>query len=466
MSRSSPKTPRLRADLIAGPHPEEPSRFLVHCPRTGQHFQTSADGWALAQLFDGKRTFEQVQALAPARLGLAVEVAALQRFAGRLDKLGAVEGAGAPRAAPPPPLDPPQRRLGPVPSGAQLRVHPAAHFSCEGFGTCCESGYVIPLSPTLATQLRQASLRILGQGAPDPVTVLPTEAGQPWRLALDNERGCPFLDPERRCRIHEQPEQPDPCRVFPFAFVRHRSQVYATVTHRCLCGQDDRGEALSAQLPALARRLEASRVVPSLPPRTQVDDHHDLPTGAAIKVVQAATLVDEDPYGMVLRALASLRALAQIPPTRRRALPSVELAARLAGALEIWEDEAVWAALRGEPHPLAASIRRAQRMRGPVPRSSPQAEAARFVRDHLYGLRIWEASTLARGLLTLAVALHGVLHGLPRRQAFSAARLRIMLQEDALTSSRLRGLYGEAGPLGTRTADLAWVERQVEVLAQ
>lgn len=207
-------------------------------------------------------------------------------------------------------------------------------------------------------------------------------------------------------------------------------------------------------------------MVPSLPPRTQVDDHHDLPTGAAIKVVQAATLVDEDPYGMVLRALASLRARAQIPPTRRRALPSVELAARLAGALEIWEDEAVWAALRGEPHPLAASIRRAQRMRGPVPRSSPQAEAARFVRDHLYGLRIWEASTLARGLLTLAVALHGVLHGLPRRQAFSAARLRIMLQEDALTSSRLRGLYGEAGPLGTRTADLAWVERQVEVLAQ
>ena len=466
MSRSSRKTPRLRADLIAGPHPEEPSRFLVHCPRTGQHFQTSADGWALAQLFDGKRTYEQVQALAPMRLGLAVELSALHRFSARLERLGALEGDRAPRPAPPPPLDPPQRRLGPVPSGVELRVHPHAHFSCEGFGTCCESGYVIPLSPTLALKLRQASLRILGQGAPDPVTTLPTEAGQPWRLALDNEQGCPFLDTARRCRIHEQPEQPDPCRVFPFAFVRYRSQVYATVTHRCWCGQDDRGEALSAQLPALARRLEASRVVPMLPARTWVDDHHDLPTGAAIKLVQAATLEGDDPYGIVLRALASLRARAQIPPTRRRPLPPVELSARLAGALEIWEDEAVWAALRGEPHPLAASIRLAQRARAPVPRSSPQAEAARFVRDHLYGLRIWEASTLARGLLTLAVALHGVLHQLPRRQPFSAARLRIMLQEDALTSSRLRGLYSVSGPLGARTAELAWVERQVQVVAQ
>lgn len=466
MSRSSPNTPRLRTDLIAGPHPEEPSRFLVHCPRTGQHFQTSAEGWALAQLFDGVRTLEEVEALALVRLGLAVEVSALRRYSARLDKLGALEGPGAPRATPPPPLDPPQRRLGPVPSGVQLRVHPKAHFSCEGFGTCCESGYVIPLSTTLAQQLRQASLRILGPEAKDPVTTLPTEAGQPWRLALDNERGCPFLDPERRCRIHEQPEQPEPCRVFPFAFVRHRSQVYATVTHRCLCGQDDRGEALSAQLPDLARRLEASRVVPILPARTRIDDRHTLPTGLAIKLVQAATLEDDDPYGMVLRALSALGAKAEIPPTRRRTLAPVELLARLSGALEIWEDEAVWAALRGEAHPLSTSIRQAQRVRGPVPRSSPQAEAARFVRDHLYGLRIWEASTLARGLLTLAVALHGVLHQLPARQAFTAARLRIMLQEDALTSSRLRGLYGAAGPLGAHTGELAWVERQVQVLAQ
>lgn len=353
-----------------------------------------------------------------------------------------------------------------MPDGARLRVHPQAHFTCEGFGTCCESGYVIPLSTPQAAQLRQASLRILGPGAPDPVTTLPTEPGQPWRLALDNERGCPFLDADRRCRIHERPEQPDPCRVFPFAFVRHRSQVYATVTHRCLCGQDDRGEALSAQLPGLARRLAASRVVPVLPARTQVDDRYALPTGVAIKLVHAATMQEEDPYAMLLGAVSSLRAAAQVPLTRRRALPPVELMARLSGALEIWEDEAVWAALRGEAHPLASLIRHSQRARPPEPQSSPRAEAARFVRDHLYGLRIWEASTLARGLLTLAVALHGVLHELPRRQPFRAVRTRIMLQEDALTSARLRGLYGKAGPLGARTGELAWVERQVQVLAR
>lgn len=410
----------------------------------------------------------EVSAEAHRRLGLAVEVEALARFVARLSKLGAIEDGRAPAVGPVAPADAPQRsltsttRLGP----ARIEVHPDARFLCEGFGTCCESGYVIPLSTTAAQALRQASLRILGPEAADPVTVLPTEPGQPWRLALDNERGCPFLDAERRCAIHGEALQPDPCRVFPFAFMRHGDRVYATVTHRCLCGQDGRGLPLQSAELQLERRLAASRVVPVLPGTTQVDDGHALPTRVAVRLVQASTFGPRGPFEALLQAGEALLQAAQIPPTRRATFAPNVLQARLAAGLEVWEDEAVWAALRQEPHPQARRIRARQRQVAFTPRSTPEAEAARFVRDHLFGLRLWEASTLARGLLTLGVAVHGILDQLPRRSPFFTARLRVMLQEDALTSSRLRGLYGAGGPLGVRTGDLSWVVRQLRRMAR
>jgi hypothetical protein len=95
------------------------------------------------------------------------------------------------------------------------------------------------------------------------------------------------------------------------------------------------------------------------------------------------------------------------------------------------------AALSSSPHPERRSLRRDLRRAGLFdPKADPRAEVARFVRDHLFGLRPYHYATIADGLVAVALAARSILENLPRA-AHPTVRERIILWEEALTTDAL-----------------------------
>ncbi|MEQ9498657.1 MAG: YkgJ family cysteine cluster protein [Deltaproteobacteria bacterium] len=343
---------RLRPELIAGPHPVEAGVWLVYDPASGRQFEFPEEGWRLAEAFDGRSVAEIA-----ADVGLSEEV-----VAGFSDQVGAL-GLWTDRLAPAPgatgasddaPDDwAPQWSRLQLDAAFTIAVHPEATFTCTGAGTCCEQGYVIPLTPPQAASVRRAALRVLGPDV-DPVGMVPTAPGQPWTFALDNERSCPFLDEARRCRIHERAAYPDACRIFPFVFAQFGGTVFASVAHRCACGAFG-GAPLSSQRAALASRARRSGRVYTVPERTRLDRSHESASAPAVAALHAAT--SERSAFAILRAAVSGLAAA-VPSSRGR-----RGGGDLVEALEALTSDDVYvaAALAGGAHPRRREVRRAVR---------------------------------------------------------------------------------------------------------
>ncbi len=351
--------------------------------------------------------------------------------------------------------DPPpaQWQIAPPPVGLPLRVHPAARFTCDAVGTCCRSGYVIPLDRPAKDRVVVAAQR-LGLDT-DAVVLLPTRAGQRWTYALDNDPRCPFLSSQSTCAIHGRAAQPGACRVFPFTFIRVGREVHGSVAHRCGCGTLGRGELLSQQRPKLRRRMKLGPV-PRLPARARIDDHR----WAGLDVARAmadVSLERTSARELVSRAYGVLE-----PPAARSPGRTLSgLRRRLLSFIDP-DDGILRAAIGGTPHPQQhAVVRDLRRANLDRPRRSVEREVARFVRDHLFGLRPYQHPSLARGLFALSFAVADILSDSERTH--TEARTRIMLWEDAFVSPALRAVLGPDGPLASELADVgrvrAWSER-------
>lgn len=415
--------PTLRTDLIAGAHPVEADVWLVYDPVSGRQFEIPEAGWRLASAFDGR----SVAAIARAE---GVERSVVAGFADRMRALGLF---GAPSRIAPVES---QWTREPVAERFEIEVHPEASFECTGAGTCCEQGYVIPLSAQKAAAVRRAGLRVLGPEV-DPVGLVPTQPGQPWSFALDNEEACPFLDRTKRCLIHETAAYPDACRIFPFVFAQWRDTVFASVAHRCACGAFG-GRPLRRQKRALEARARLAARVSTVPEVSRIDRRSTVPSAVAVDALIGATK-ESSAFAMLRRAASSLGAATG--GLRRRRAPGATLFLEL---VERADDAFVEAALLGARHPQSRDVRRTLRplrsARGDRPdedRALANEEATRFVRDHLFGLRPYHYASLADGLGALALAAHRIVTGLPRREVALAARERVMLWEEALTTDAM-----------------------------
>lgn len=432
----------LRTDLIAGPHPTDTKLWLVYDEVSGRQFEIPEEGWHLAEDFDGERS---IAAIARRR---ALTEAVVEGFAARLEGMGLLApyapgelSSGAPA----------QWSRGPIPDGFTIAAHPEARFVCEGAGTCCERGYVIPLTVEQTAAVRRAGLRVLGPDV-DPIGLVPTTPGRPWSYALDNAATCPFLDEAKRCRIHGASAYPDACRIFPFVFARWGATIHASVTHRCVCGARGLGPTLTSQRAALVSRVERSASVFTVPEVTRIDGSSERPSGTVVAALHDATT--RSGAFSILRAAAS-----SLSDHVGAAIPNETLFAEVAARCP--DDPFLVAATSGEPHPDAPALRRAMRATGLGGRASEAAgEADRFVRDYLYGLRPYHYATIAGGLLAVAMAAHRILTKLPRRGAHPVARERVLTWEEALTTDALPRVMASFPLAG----DIASVAGQIDAL--
>lgn len=444
----------LRLDLAIAPRSDENGASTVYCPRTGRRFQLPSEALLVAKAFDGERTLEQVADAVADGGGPWVATDVVEALARDLQAAGLLERKQRKyrRLAAPPPG---QWQVASAPKGLPLRVHSQARFRCDGVGTCCRSGYVIPLD-RIGKDRVVASAKRLHLGT-DGVVLLPTRAGQRWTYALDNDPACPFLGSDSACRLHGRPAQPPACRVFPLTFVRAGRVVHASVAHRCGCGALNRGELLADQRRSLRRRMELGPV-PRLHARTQLDD-----VGHTVGLDVAEGWADlteahRDPLRLVDAAWAAASSPAErsrrrrpgLAGLRRRILPWVDP-----------DDFLLRAALAGKPHPHERMILSDLSQAGlQKPKASARAEVGRFVRDHLFGLRAYQHATLARGLFALSWAVADLAQHLD--EPHPRVRARIMLWEDAFVSPTLRAVLGPKGPLEDALADAgsarAWSE--------
>jgi hypothetical protein len=454
--------PRLRSDVVAGPHPDDPSRWLVFCSRTGDHFELPSYGWRIAQAFDGSRTVDEVASIASELAGVELTPEAVPSFVERLAELGLFDdGREPPRQKVPLDGGPQWEVTREAPERPNLWVHEEAAYSCWCAGTCCASGYVVSLDAEEVERVRAAGLRILGDQ--DPTCLLPRSSGSAWTWALSNEPRCPFLDDRWRCRIHDGDSLPNTCFVYPLAFVMTGDRIHASITHRCVCGALDRGERLADQIPLLEKKLRAVRHVPVLPEQTRLDAYTQLLTEQAVEVLVAATDGARDPWSMLADAVEGLRSsVIEVDVGGDLEAPE-RIFTRLGAYLDEASDLTLACALQRRPHPnhglIGDSLVRAGLH---AVHEDPRREAVRFVRDYLSGLRIYRFTTLADGFLAAALALHAILEGSPDHPL---ARARIMLWEDALLSPVFRALVGADGPLARVTASIGNVARQIEMLA-
>lgn len=507
--------PRLRRDLIFGPHPEDPARILIFDLRSRATVEVSRREWTIARLLDGQRPLRALVARSKGLVGQRVDAPRALAVAARLARLGLLDPGTAEvpgRASAEPkatrgrrpararlPRVGPQWRVVPRPWLLPLAIHPETRFACEGAGSCCESGFSIALSDEEVEGVRAAHAALTAhapgsdpsRGARDPVCLVPTAPGAPWAYALSLEPRCVFLDDARRCRVHGQPAQPRPCRVFPYRFVTAAGRMHVSIAHRCVCGTLGRGPALSAQRAEVRRRLAASPFVHAAPERTRIDRGRTEDT-APVVCALAGARGSSDPFALIAEAARRLLDLApgsrgEVEPSRRAAVgpardgggpgtagerprtwPAAACYARLARALppQVAADPRLplVAALSGSPHPRAVAIAADQRRAGLFdPGADPRAEVARFVRDQLFGLEPYRFGTLAEGLLALALASARILHELPA-EAHPEARRRIMLWESALLAPSLAALLGPAGPLGGVSSTLEGVLAQLRRL--
>lgn len=454
MDAPTPPAP-LRLDLSIAPREDGAGTSTVYCPRSGRRFELPSEALLVARAFDGKRTIPQIADRVADDGGPWVAHDVVASLAADLQQLGLLERKQRKfrKLGDPPPS---QWQVAAAPTGLPLHVHSKARFQCDGVGTCCRSGYVIPLDLEAKDRVVRAAKRLkLGT---DGVVLLPTRAGQRWTYALDNDPACPFLGEDSGCRIHGRAAQPAACRVFPLTFVRAGRAVHGSVSHRCGCGALNRGALLSDQRRALRRRMELGPV-PRLYARTKLDDAGHT---VGLDVAEALAEVTERHRSAVALVSAAWAAAVRVPPSggtsrqglaglRRKLLPWVDP-----------DDYLLRAALSGAQHPHRPLIERDLRQAGlHHPRASARAEIARFARDHLFGLRPYQHGSLVRGLfaLTWAVADLSRHEDAPHPEV----RMRIMLWEDAFVSPTLRAVVGPSGPLTDALSDAgaarAWSER-------
>jgi len=453
----APRPPApLRLDLSIAPRPREDAS-TVYCPRTGRRFQLPSEALLVARAFDGRRSAEQVAGRLAAGGGPWVTVDVVEALATDLEKAGLLE-----RAPPkhrelgePPPS---QWQVASPPKGLALRVHSAARFDCVGVGTCCRSGYVIPLDRSAKDRVVGAAHR-LGLGT-DGVVLLPTRAGQRWTYALDNDPACPFLDDSSRCRIHGRAAQPAACRVFPMTFVRAGRVVHGAVSHRCGCGALDHGTPLARNRRKLRRRMELGPV-PRLRARTELDDVGRTVGLEAAEALGDVTEAHTDPVSMLRAAWEAV--VRSAPRGRGRRLGLSGLARRSRPYVDP-DDRLLRAAVSGAPHPhrrmILDDLKRGGLHRA---RADARAEIGRFVRDHLFGLRPYQHATLTRGLFAITWATVDLLS--TPDASHPEVRSRIMLWEDAFVSPGLRALLGPKGPFADDLADAGAGRRWAERLA-
>jgi hypothetical protein len=442
-------------------------------------------------MLDGARSMAEVAEDSPDVLGREVDRETLEVFVARLrssglmeDRAQAVSGSRVGKAAPP--QDPsrsgpnagsrvgrlvPQWRVAPAPELLPIAVHPAARFTCEGAGTCCDSGLVVPLSRLEAKRVQSAEAKLFGSQT-GSVCMMPTGVDSPWTWALAYDppepppsgprAACAFLTADRRCMLHGSAAHPSTCRVFPFRFVVAGDRVHASICHRCVCGTLGLGRLLSEQRAEIRARLLSSFGVHAIRDVVRVDQRH---VAESEEVVLAAVRASEesDPRRILERLAEELMEHSKIDQARGPA-PSLDALCRgLAAELPRHPPDArgsvLLRALEGSRHHLHTTIERDARACGLFdPHADPRAEVGRFVRDFVFGLQFFRFGTIAEGLLALTLAASRVLHDLPEA-AHPRARERIILWEGALASRQMPQLMGSGGPIAAVSSSIASVAR-------
>lgn len=442
---SAPPAP-LRSDLVITPHPDDPERARVYDPMTGRRVELLFEAIEVAQHFDGRLDLEAISDAVQEGGGPWVSERVLEDLASDLGRMQLLEDADLRGRAPPAPQA--QWEVERVPSGLPVEAHPDARFTCEGIGSCCRSGYLIPLDRLGADKIRRAARK--REMDDDIVVVMP--AGKRWTFALDNDPECPFLEPGSRCGIHGLASHPPACQTFPLAFTRLGARVLVTITHRCGCGTLARGRPLRSQGPSLARRL-ALGPVPRVVPNLALDDGARAGLEVPEAIVSSTLTPAQDACDRLQRAWAIVLDHAPRPtePAPLHVASTDALSSVLSDLAEACvrdEDPVLTAALTGDDHPLGEGIRQDLLHAGLHQADADVgAEIDRFVRDHLYGVRFLHHGSVARGLFGLTLAAGDLLRVVPRGHL--EVRVRIMLWEDVFVSPAFRGLLGPLGPLGS-----------------
>jgi lysine-N-methylase len=150
------------------------------------------------------------------------------------------------------------------------------NWDCHGCGNCCRE-YEIPVTPAERE-------RIVAQGwHQDPaVGDLPLFVKRHrWSSEYSlfrTDRGCVFLSPEGRCRLHERfgPQaKPFACRLYPFVLVPAGEHWRVSLRFACPSAATNQGRALNEhtgdiqQLAALLERNEQLQGRPLPPPFLQ-----------------------------------------------------------------------------------------------------------------------------------------------------------------------------------------------------
>lgn len=176
--------------------------------------------WAVLRQADGTRDLEGIR-LAAEQAGARVRAEHLQAFLEQLAQLGAFE------------------RSEPSTGQAFARDLPIAalpdyRFACDGAGGCCSHFDTVLFAPVEVARAR-ARLPLLEDAGAHPERVFLPESGSssPLSVVTRREGGCLYLDPQGRCRIHE--DKPAGCRVFPARFVDVGDAIRVTPRTECAC---------------------------------------------------------------------------------------------------------------------------------------------------------------------------------------------------------------------------------------
>lgn len=452
MGQHTPPPP-VRADLVVGPHPEDPEQSLVFDPRSGRRFALPTEAVQVASQFDGLRAAPELVADLRAAGGPAATPEVVEALRKDLAELGLLRPGNRDRRPPLPEPGPGQWVAEMLPHDLPMVAHPEARFSCIGAGTCCRSGYLIPVDGPGAERLRKAAQ---DQGhSEDPVVLLPTRPGRRWSHALHNEPSCPFLS-RHRCSLHGSEAHPSACQMFPLAFTRVGARVHVTVTHRCVCGVFGDGPLLRRRKTELVERSRLGPV-PRIFPFAAWDQVHVVDLDGAEAFIEVARQPRTVPQRL-------MRAWQVAPRGRTRTEtgpPVSDVLRTLAAAHDLEDDPVLHAALLEGEHPMwpqiQADLIRVQAFR---PQASAEAEIDRFLRDHLFGLRLYHHESVSRGLFALSLATTDL--WLRRADGHARTRARIMMWEDAFASPGFRSLLGGRGPLGPelQRGDVArrWVQ--------
>ncbi len=429
MRASSHAAWRLRPGTLATQDPARPDRVLVFLSELGKSNVLSPVGWELAQVLDGCRTIAGARARFRRVSGRTIDAALLRQFAARLVELEILLSPESPR--------PPFRRRRRVISGQlewvrtvdpswEIYVHPASRFSCTGAGDCCRSGYRILLSEQEADRITAAARR-RDPTRKSPVAILPVLDLHPPRFAQvlrEDEGGCRFLSPDRRCELHGQQAHPVACQVYPMRFVAALGRIHAGPAHRCLCGAFGQGELLTERLDDLSSRARALPAMSQVRESVQISRGRSTGARESVEALVAASLESFDSPWALLEAAAR-----RLSPSSAGRTSKVLM--RTPWRLAEVAQGPVRRAISGDSHPTEA---RARERHAHLDPKLGAGEIARFVRDHLFTLQPFRFPTLFEGLFACALAVRAASARLRAHPSDPLGlRLEIMSWEDALT---------------------------------